>query len=165
MTALWPWLAVAGLGALHGLNPASCWMLASCSSRSGPRALLAMGLGHAAAMAAVAGCYAQGLAPDWPLLRGACVALLALMFILRLLRGSGSLALWSALLGTAHGTGMMLVPALVPLCMDGNPAREITASGSLAMALAATGLHLAAMLASTAVLAAGMRRTAAWIRP
>ncbi len=28
MESLWPWLAVAGLGALHGLNPASGWMLA-----------------------------------------------------------------------------------------------------------------------------------------
>lgn len=158
MAALWPWLAVAGLGALHGLNPASGWMLASCRSGSGPRALLSMGLGHAASMAAVAGCYAQGLVPDWPLLRGACVMLLALMFILRLLRGSGGIALGSMLLGTAHGTGMMLVPALVPLCLEGNPAREITASGSLGMALAAAGLHLAAMLAATAMLAAGARR-------
>ena len=28
MASLWPWLAVAGVGALHGLNPASGWIWA-----------------------------------------------------------------------------------------------------------------------------------------
>ena len=29
MSSLWPWLTAAGLGALHGLNPANGWMLAA----------------------------------------------------------------------------------------------------------------------------------------
>ena len=29
MAELWPWLAVAGVGALHGLSPATGWMLAA----------------------------------------------------------------------------------------------------------------------------------------
>jgi hypothetical protein len=53
---------------------------------------------------------------------------------------------------------MMLVPALVPLCMSGSPAREITASGSMALALAAVALHMAAVLATTAAMAALARR-------
>ena len=28
MTGLWPWLALAGLGAFHGLNPAMGWLFA-----------------------------------------------------------------------------------------------------------------------------------------
>ena len=28
MPALWPWLALAGLGAFHGLNPAMGWLFA-----------------------------------------------------------------------------------------------------------------------------------------
>src|SRR5260370_331405 len=28
MTASWPWLAIAGLGAFHGLNPAMGWLFA-----------------------------------------------------------------------------------------------------------------------------------------
>jgi len=29
MTNFWPWMAVAGFGALHGLNPATGWMFAA----------------------------------------------------------------------------------------------------------------------------------------
>ena len=29
MAALWPWLAIAALGALHGLSPANGWLLAA----------------------------------------------------------------------------------------------------------------------------------------
>jgi hypothetical protein len=31
MANLWPWLAIAGLGALHGLSPATGWMFAARS--------------------------------------------------------------------------------------------------------------------------------------
>jgi len=48
--------------------------------------------------------------------------------------GHAGIALWSFLMATAHGAGLMLVPALVPLCVSGGPAREITASGSLLLA-------------------------------
>jgi hypothetical protein len=56
-------------------------------------------------------------------------------------------------MGMAQGAGMMLVPTLIPLCVAGSPAREITASGSMSLALAAVALHLAAMLAATCVAA------------
>ena len=52
-----PWLAVAGLGALHGLNPATGWILATASGlRSGDRrralrALAPIAAGHAASVA------------------------------------------------------------------------------------------------------------------
>ncbi|RZL89249.1 MAG: hypothetical protein EOP82_20365 [Variovorax sp.] len=72
--------------------------------------------------------------------------------------GHAGLALWSFLMATAHGAGLMLVPALVPLCFAGDPAREITASGSLVLALAAVGVHTAAMLATTGVIATGVCR-------
>ena len=29
VASLWPWVAVAGVGALHGLNPATGWVLAA----------------------------------------------------------------------------------------------------------------------------------------
>ncbi len=56
-------------------------------------------------------------------------------------------------MGLANGAGMMLVPAVIPLCVSGSPARAITATGSMALALAAVVLHLAAMLASMALAA------------
>jgi hypothetical protein len=61
-------------------------------------------------------------------------------------------------MATAHGAGLMLVPAFVPLCLADTPARDITASGSLVLALAAVGVHAAAMLVTTGVIAAGVCR-------
>jgi hypothetical protein len=52
----------------------------------------------------------------------------------------------------------MLVPALIPLCMGDTPAREITSSGSLTLALAAVGVHTAAMLVVTGAIATGVCR-------
>ena len=52
----------------------------------------------------------------------------------------------------------MLIPALVPLCMFETPARAITASCSLVLALLAVGVHLAAMLVTTGAIAAGLCR-------
>ena len=69
--------------------------------------------------------------------------------------GHAGIALWSFLMATAHGAGLMLVPALVPLCMADGPAREIAASGALVLALAAVGVHMGAMLVTTGVMATG----------
>jgi hypothetical protein len=88
----------------------------------------------------------------------------------RLLRGTGQrtpistqasnagIALWSFLMATVHGAGLMLVPALASMCLADNPAREITASGSLVRALAAVGVHTAAMLVTTGFIAGGVCR-------
>ena len=46
----------------------------------------------------------------------------------------------------------------MPLCLAGDPAREITASGSLVPALAAAGVHAAAMLLAAGVIATGVWR-------
>jgi len=58
---LWPWLALAGLGAYHGLNPAMGWLFAvALGLHRGSRrivllALAPLALGHAAAVALVLG--------------------------------------------------------------------------------------------------------------
>jgi hypothetical protein len=67
--------------------------------------------------------------------------------------GLAGLGLWSFLMATSHGAGLMLVPVLIPLCLDATPARELTAEGSLPVALAAIGVHMAAMLGVTAAIA------------
>src|SRR5918995_1215244 len=57
MTALWPWLAIAGLGAFHGANPAMGWLFAvALGLHRHSRAvvgwsLLPIAAGHAAAVA------------------------------------------------------------------------------------------------------------------
>lgn len=174
MASLWPWLAVAGLGALHGLSPASGWMFAAASGvRTGDRmqawrALLPIGIGHAASIAVVAYAFSLGMSMDRAQVQGVAGAGLVCLASHRWLRGAGQrvpistrarhagIALWSFLTATAHGAGLMLVPALIPLCLADGPAREITASGSLALAMAAVGVHMAATLATTGVIAAGV---------
>jgi hypothetical protein len=159
--SLWPWLAVAGAGALHGLNPCSGWgLVAACGGGQTLRALCAIAAGHAASMAMVATLVALGLAQE-ALLPLAGVALLGAVVLMGLTRrvrtGRVALSIGAFVTATAHGSGLMLVPALVPLCLSASPAREITASGSLLLALAAAGVHLATMLAVTAMAALAAR--------
>jgi hypothetical protein len=176
MTTFWPWMAVAGLGALHGLSPANGWMFAAaCGLRArdgaqARRALLPIGIGHVASVAIVACAFAQGMSMDRMLVQGLAGALLIGVASYRLLRGAGQctpismqaghagIALWSFLMATAHGAGLMLVPALASMCLANNPARDITASGSLVLALGAVGVHTAAMLVTTGVIATGVCR-------
>jgi hypothetical protein len=176
MATLWPWLAVAGLGALHGLSPANGWMFAAaCGVRTrdgarARRALLPIGIGHVASVAIVACAFAQGMAMDRTLVQSFAGALLVGAASYCLLRGAAQrtpismqaghagIALWSFLMATAHGAGLMLVPALASMCLADNPAREITASGSLVLALGAVGVHTAAMLVTTGVIATGVCR-------
>lgn len=174
MTSLWPWLAVAGLGALHGLSPATGWMFAAaCGVRDRSqvwRALLPIAIGHILSIAIVAYAFAQGLQMERGRVQGVAGALLLGVAAYRCLRGARSpatqranagragIALWSFLMATMHGSGLMLVPALVPMCLSGSPAREITASGSLLLAFAAVAVHMAATLATTGVIAAAVSR-------
>ncbi len=166
----WPWLAVAGIGALHGLNPATGWaFVATWRERAGGRAqawraLAPIATGHAASVALIAALAAFGLVAQrgvLPWLAGGLAVFVAAVHVsghlprrMRHVAGQAGLALWSFAMGTIHGAGMMLVPALIPLCLSGSPVREITASGSMLLALAAVAVHMAAMLAATALMAA-----------
>ena len=174
MSSLWPWFAVAGVGALHGLNPSTGWMFAAAwgvqsrDSAQALRALIPLGAGHAASVAIVAVVVALGLALDRMVLQVLAGVLLGVVGVFCLLghrgrrmrspAGKAGLALWSFMISTAHGAGLMLVPALIPLCMADSPAREVTASGSLTLALAAVCVHTAAMLAVTGAMALGVCR-------
>jgi len=175
----WPWLAVAGIGALHGLNPATGGWLAAAGwgARASDdahalRAVVPIAVGHFASVAAVAGAVLLGLSVDRLVWQIAAAALLALVAIVHLRRrratsrrsghptGYAALGVWSFIGSTAHGAGLMLVPALVPLCVGSGPMRDIGASGSLAVALAALALHAASMLAVVGFIAIGARRGA-----
>jgi hypothetical protein len=174
MASFWPWLAVAGVGALHGLNPANGWLLAatrgvrSHDRAQALRALLPISVGHIASVALVAGAVALGLSLDRSVLQVAAGGLLLVAAVVHLWRptvprvrapiGDAALALWSFMMSTVHGAGLMLVPALMPLCLGSASARHIGASGSLLLALAAVGVHGAAMLAVTGAVAAGVCR-------
>jgi len=156
-----PWLAIAGLGALHGLNPASGWpWAAACAWRGGGasatlRALGPLAIGHLLSLVLVAAAMASGLGLPRGWLQWLAGALLLAVMVCQFARRrigvapAGGLApgLWSFIVATGHGAGLILVPALAPLCLSGVPGSEITASGSLLLALAAVVVHLGAMLA------------------
>jgi hypothetical protein len=61
------------------------------------------------------------------------------------------LAAWSFLMATAHGAGLMLWPALMPLCAGA--ASEPDGAGAMTTALLGVGVHTLAMLIVTAAIA------------
>ena len=168
MVSVSPWLVLAGLGAFHGLNPAMGWLFAVAlglhrkSRRIVLLSLIPIATGHMVSIGVVAALVvALGLIVDQrPLEIVAGVALLGWAAYyaayghrhrVRVGMTTGMLGLgaWSFVMATAHGAGLMLTPALMSLCLAATPARELTAAGSLPVALAAIGVHTAAMLAVT----------------
>jgi hypothetical protein len=167
---LWPWLVIAGLGAFHGINPAMGWLFAvalGLNRRNRPIVLLSLvpiALGHAAAIAlVVAAILALGLVVELTFLRWLAAAVLIGWAAWHAVRGHrqrlrvgmqtglAGLALWSFLMANAHGAGLMLIPVLIPLCL-GSAGAASTVSGSIALGLAAIGVHTGAMLATIAVI-------------
>ena len=128
MSGLWPWLAVFGLGLFHGINPAMGWLFAVAlglqeQKRAAVfRALPPMVLGHALSIGIIiaAVLFARVSLPHRALKITAAAILFAFGFY-RLLRsrhpkwvgmrvGFGDLTLWSFVMASAHGAGLMLVP-------------------------------------------------------
>jgi len=67
--------------------------------------------------------------------------------------GLAGLFVWSFLMAAAHGAGLMLWPALMPLCSPSG-AGAVAASAPLAAGLVGVGVHTLAMLSVTAAIAA-----------
>ena len=127
----WTWLALAALGAGHGLNPGMGWLFAVAlgmqEGRGGAvwRALPPLALGHALAVGvAVAAAVALGGLLPAGVLEWGVGGLLLGLGLLRLLRhrhpryggmrvGFRELTIWSFLMATAHGAGLMVLPLLV----------------------------------------------------
>jgi hypothetical protein len=171
MTHLWPWIALAGLGAFHGINPAMGWLFAVALAmhRKSRRvlwlSLIPIALGHAVSIAAVATVVVTlGLIVDSRLLEIAAGAFLlgwAVYFAIYghrhrvrigMQTSMAGLALWSFLMATAHGAGLMLVPFIIPLCLSASPSHEIFTAQSFPIALAAVALHTFVILAVIAAI-------------
>jgi len=185
LQTFWPWLSLAALGAFHGLNPAMGWLFAVSLGlqerrlRAVVAALGPIALGHALAIA-LAGLAVGALGlvvPQRALLALGGAALLAFAAAKVITRfrhprwvgmrvSSRQLVLWSFLMASAHGAGLMLVPVLAGVRGDGVSsavahAEHLGHAGHPAPAghealfptLAAVGLHSAAMLAVAGVLA------------
>jgi hypothetical protein len=128
----WSLAGIAALGAFHGLNPAMGWLLAvGAGLQRGSRRALAfalppIALGHFASvgLALLAAGALQTVVSDRAVRVGA-VAALAVFAWWRLAvphrhgrpwamsMASHELALWSFLMSTAHGAGLMLLPFAV----------------------------------------------------
>ena len=165
-----PWITLALLGAFHGLNPAMGWLFAvALGLQEGRlaatlRAFLPIALGHAASVAAViAAVGAARLVIPGTLVRLTCAGVLLAFGIYKLVKryahprwvgmrvGFRDLTVWSFLMSSAHGAGLMLLPVLLrfptavpPQALHEHaPAPQAVAATSTA--LAALGVHTAAM--------------------
>jgi len=129
---LWPWLAVFGLGIFHGINPAMGWLFAVALGLQEQirtavfRALPPMVLGHALSIAIIIGAVLLArISLPHSALKIVAAAILFAFGLYRLLRsrhpnwvgmrvGFGDLTLWSFVMASAHGAGLMLVPFFLP---------------------------------------------------
>ena len=169
----WAWLAVAALGTFHGINPAMGWLFAVAlglyrrSRRVVLLSLVPIALGHALAAGSMlmAG-LSLGMVIDHSLLNRVCGVLLIAWAAWHALRGHrmrprvgmqtgfAGLTAWSFLMAGAHGAGLMLLPALMPICSALSHAPEIAASGPTAkIAAMALCVHSTAMLVTTGLIA------------
>ena len=83
MTEIWPWLALAGLGAFHGLNPGMGWLFAVAlgmhrhDGRIVRLSVVPIAFGHALSVVLVAAAFLwAGLLIDARVLRIACGVIL-----------------------------------------------------------------------------------------
>jgi len=144
MTEYLPWLVLALLGGFHGVNPGMGWLFAvalGLQERSRAAVLRAFGpiaLGHAASVTMVVALVSAvqvWLAPEGLRVLGASA--LVAFGLYKLLAplshprwvgmrvGARDLTVWSFLMATAHGAGLMVVPVFVGMSM----ANEIHTKG------------------------------------
>lgn len=174
--AWWPWLALLLLGASHGLNPGMGWLFAVAlglqegRARAVWQALGPLALGHAAAVGlalalmALAGATIPQVLLDWGiplLLVGLGLRRLAVHRHPRfggMRVGPGRLTLWSAIMATVHGAGLMVLPvARAAESHAGHHGAPVRMAGlvpdAAAEAIAATLAHSAGYLCVTGLLA------------
>jgi hypothetical protein len=144
---LWPWLVVFALGLFHGLNPAMGWLFAVAlglqeKKRAAVlRALLPIALGHALSVGIIiAAVLVARISLPHSTLKFAAAAIVFAFGFYRLFRsrhpnwvgmqvGFGDLTLWSFIMASAHGAGLMLIPLFLK-AVDGPLGTAAGAMGS-----------------------------------
>jgi hypothetical protein len=168
------WAVLIALGAFHGINPGMGWLFAvALGMQEGRRsavlrALVALAAGHALAVAgaiALALTIGAVISPVW--LRWLLAGVLGWLGVRRLYRhrharwsgmrvSMSRLALWSFLMATAHGAGLMVMPMFVGASVPEHAehgAHVVAPAAGAGAALAAAGVHALGYLAVTAVVA------------
>ena len=160
--AVWPWAALALLGAYHGVNPGMGWLFAVArgmqekSRRAVLASLLPIAIGHEASivLVVIGVSLTEQFLPTF-FIRLVAALVLVSFGVYKLVRprshpggfgmrvGLGGLAMWSFLMSSAHGAGLMLAPVLLglPVYASYHSLSEISLQ-----AVAAASLHVAAML-------------------
>jgi hypothetical protein len=172
-TAVWLMML---LGAYHGLNPGMGWLFAvalGMQERKGSavaKALIPIALGHALAIGSVVlAAVFLGMSLPRTAIRYPVAAILIGLGIFSMTRhyhprwvrmqvGFRDLTFWSFLMASAHGAGLMVLPVLLGSStveaadlMAGH--HHPSAGTSPLAALLATGIHTAAYLAITGLIA------------
>ena len=168
------WAMLMALGAFHGINPGMGWLFAVALGMQERRrgavllALVSLGAGHTLAVAgAIAAAVAIGAVLPIGWLRWPLAGVLMSLGVHRFFRhrhprwagmrvSMWGLTVWSFLMATAHGAGLMVVPVFVNMSMADQDAHahHMAAAGTGAgTALLATGLHAVGYLAVTAFVA------------
>jgi len=169
------WLTLVSLGACHGINPGMGWLFAVALGMQERRraavvrALVPLGAGHALAVAGSVGiAFALSTVVPMRALRWPIAVVLVSLGLMRLFRhhhprwvsmrvGMIGLTVWSFLMATAHGAGLMVVPVFVGLSLESgreHAHHSAAAAGTTASAaLVATGVHAVSYLAVTAFVA------------
>jgi len=159
----WDWAGIAGLGVFHGVNPAMGWLFAAAiglQERSRHALLLALvpiAIGHEASIGLTVLLVEElrVLASDTPVTIAGAVAL-ALLAIRQVVRSHRhprwvgmrlrprELALWSFVMSTAHGAGLMLFPFVLGIHVGGGS--DLPTISSLVVAAAAIAVHVLTMI-------------------
>jgi len=170
-SALWLMLL---LGAWHGVNPGMGWLFAVAlglqeqKGRAVARSLVPMALGHGLAIAAVVlAAVFLGMALPQQAIRYCVAALLFGLGAYSLVRhrhprwvrmqvGFRDLTVWSFLIATAHGAGLMVLPVLLAgstVEAAGQMTGHHHAAASPLAAVVATAVHTAGYLTVTGTVA------------
>jgi hypothetical protein len=172
----WPWITLCLLGAYHGLNPGMGWLFALTlglqekSRVAIVRALLPIALGHAVAISLVL--IVLHFVQDTfshRAVRILVAAVLSSLGVYRIFRsshprgarmraGAKDLFLWSFLMASAHGAGLMLAPVVLAQPMLGmdhsmHHAHEIPVAATPAVLAMAVVLHTLCLLLVAGALA------------
>ncbi len=141
LSSLGPWLGLVALGVFHGLNPAMGWLFAVSLALQRQRSIHLfsatgyIALGHLASLLViVAALLAAGAFLPLQWVRLASGGILLAFGTYRFIRyyrhprwvgmniGGRDLMLWSFLMATAHGAGLMLAPVILALTDSAAPA-------------------------------------------
>ena len=138
---LWPWVALAALGAAHGINPGMGWLFA----------------------------VAVGVVIPGSLLQWGVAILLFALGIRQLIRhahpryggmrmGPRQLTIWSFLMASAHGAGLMALPVVLGASSEApqhgaHAAHHGSAAADPLLALTGSAVHAVGYLAVTGVVA------------